>query len=103
MTASSGNSLLFKEEGSFAAELHYDASLFRAEDIRRLNEQFHTVMESALSNPETAIGELEILSGLQLRQLGVRSSTVPRPIIPTQARPPTITKSKWNVPRTTLR
>ena len=35
-------------EDSFAAEFHYDLTLFGAADVRRLSEQFQTLIESAL-------------------------------------------------------
>ena len=57
------------KENSLVVELHYDANLFRAVDIERLNEQLLTLLESALSNPETAISELTILSTAQREQL----------------------------------
>ena len=43
-------------------ELHYDSDLFCNEDIRRLSEQFHTLLTSAISSPEALIDDLEILS-----------------------------------------
>jgi amino acid adenylation domain-containing protein len=58
-----------QSEGLLSAQVHYDSNLFRAADIRRLNEQFRTLLESAVANPEAAINELEILSEPQRRQL----------------------------------
>ena len=58
-----------QKEDLLLVELHYDASLFRAEDISRLNEQFQKLLESAVCNPEAAISELEILSEAQQHQL----------------------------------
>ena len=59
----------FQKEDLVVAQFHYDSSLFRAEDIKRLNEQFHKLLESAVRNPEAAINELEILSTAQRQQL----------------------------------
>ena len=59
-------------EDSFAAEFHYDSTLFGAADVRRLSEQFQTLIESALGDPETAVSELAILSGAQRQQLIAR-------------------------------
>ena len=56
-------------EDSFAAEFHYDSTLFGAADVKRLSEQFQTLIESALGDPETAVSELAILSGAQRQQL----------------------------------
>ena len=50
-------------------ELHYDATLFRVEDIKRLVGQWQTLLESVVCDPQTAIGELEIVSGAERRQL----------------------------------
>src|SRR6185437_3856248 len=58
-----------QSDGALAAEVYYDANLFHANDIKRLNEHFHKLIESALCNPETAISELEILSRAQRQQL----------------------------------
>ncbi|MBW4617801.1 MAG: amino acid adenylation domain-containing protein [Cyanosarcina radialis HA8281-LM2] len=44
------------------AEFHYDTGVFAAEDIANLAQQFETLLDSAIANPEVAIGELEILS-----------------------------------------
>ena len=59
-------------EDSFAAEFHYDSTLFGAADVRRLSEQFQTLIESALGDPESAVSELAILSGAQRQQLIAR-------------------------------
>jgi len=56
-------------EESTIAEFNYDASLFSGEDIERLAEQFLTLVESAARNPEATVGELEILSKRDRRQL----------------------------------
>jgi amino acid adenylation domain-containing protein len=50
-------------------ELHYDAHLYRVEDIRRLAGQWHTLLESVVRDPEAAICGLEIVSGAERRQL----------------------------------
>jgi len=56
-------------EHSFAAEFHYDSTLFGAADVRRLSEQFQTLIESVLAEPEAAVSELAILNGAQRQQL----------------------------------
>jgi amino acid adenylation domain-containing protein len=50
-------------------KLHYDANLFRGEDIRRLAGQWQTLLESVVRDPEAAICELEIVSAAERRQL----------------------------------
>ena len=58
-----------QREDLLTVELHYDANLFRVEDIRRLAGQCQTLLESVVRNPEAAIGELEIVSGAERQQL----------------------------------
>jgi amino acid adenylation domain-containing protein len=50
-------------------ELHYDANLFRVEDIRRLAGQYHTLLESVVRDSEVALVALEIVSAAERRQL----------------------------------
>ncbi|HEY9853556.1 MAG TPA: amino acid adenylation domain-containing protein [Leptolyngbyaceae cyanobacterium] len=50
------------QEDSLNLEIHYDASLFSAEDIAQLAEQYQILLQSALSKPDACIDELEILS-----------------------------------------
>jgi non-ribosomal peptide synthetase component F len=56
-------------------ELHYDSNLFLEEDIRRLIDHLHTLLESAAGSPDAAIGDLEFLSEAQRRQLSVEFNT----------------------------
>jgi len=56
---------------SLIAEFHYDSHLFLADDIERLAEQFHTLLKSALNDPETTISKLEILSEVERQWLVV--------------------------------
>src|SRR5579872_61199 len=56
-------------EDFYAAEFHYDSTLFQETDVRRLSEQFHTLIENVLAEPQAAVGELTILSGAQRQQL----------------------------------
>ncbi len=58
-----------QSEGHLEVEFHYDSSVFHEQDIKRLNDQFHRLLESAAGNPEAAIGDLEILNHAQRRQL----------------------------------
>ena len=51
------------------AEFHYDANLFSIADIKRLAGHFQTLVESAVSNPEVKVSELEILSDRDRHQL----------------------------------
>jgi amino acid adenylation domain-containing protein/non-ribosomal peptide synthase protein (TIGR01720 family) len=56
---------------SVSTELHYDRGLFSEEDIKRLLEQFYTLLESALNDPTAAISELELLSDIERHRLVV--------------------------------
>ncbi|MEE8584336.1 MAG: amino acid adenylation domain-containing protein, partial [Acidobacteriota bacterium] len=50
-------------------ELHYDASRFQRDDLHRLSGQFLTLLQSALSDPQAPLGELQTLSPAERRQL----------------------------------
>jgi amino acid adenylation domain-containing protein/thioester reductase-like protein len=54
---------------SLTTEFHYDSGLYDPEDIKNLSKQFLILLESAVKNPEAAIGRLEFLSDRQLQQL----------------------------------
>ncbi|MBD2083576.1 non-ribosomal peptide synthetase [Coleofasciculus sp. FACHB-542] len=64
-----------RREESLSAEFHYDASIISVEVIQSLAEQFHALVESAANNPETAVGELNILSDRSRHQLLVEFNT----------------------------
>jgi amino acid adenylation domain-containing protein len=50
-------------------ELHYDASLYEENDVRRLAGQYQTLLESVIGNPEAQINALEMLEDVERRQL----------------------------------
>ena len=56
-------------DDSLIAEFHYDSNLFQVEDIERLARYFQTLLASVIEKPEAAIGELEILSECDRKQL----------------------------------
>ncbi|QLE49536.1 amino acid adenylation domain-containing protein [Nostoc sp. C057] len=58
-----------RQDDTLTAELHYDSSVFQAEDIKRLIEQFQTLLASAIANPDATISELEVLSQIERHQL----------------------------------
>ncbi len=58
-----------RREELVLAEFHYDANLFSLEDIKRLAEQFRTLVESAANKPDATVSELEILKRSQRQQL----------------------------------
>lgn len=62
-------SCLIKKDNELIAEFGYDSSLFRAEDIQHWAEQFQTLLESAIADPNCAISKLEILSERERQQL----------------------------------
>jgi amino acid adenylation domain-containing protein len=50
-------------------EFHYDSNLYKTEDIQRLVGQFHTLLESVITQANAPISELEILSDTERQQL----------------------------------
>ncbi len=52
-----------------AVELHYDSNFFCAEDVKRLAQEFLTLLESACANSESPIADLEVVSPNERRQL----------------------------------
>jgi non-ribosomal peptide synthetase component F len=58
-----------RRDDSLIAEFHYDSNLFQVEDIERLARYFQTLLASVIEKPEAAIGELEILSECDRKQL----------------------------------
>ncbi len=54
---------------SLVTEFHYDSLSFHANDIERLAAEFHTLLASAVHNPQMSIGELEILNSNEREQL----------------------------------
>lgn len=59
---------LHKQE-SLVAQFHYNDNIYTDETIQRLAEQFQTLVDSAATNPETAVGKLEILTVIERHQL----------------------------------
>jgi amino acid adenylation domain-containing protein/thioester reductase-like protein len=58
-----------RQDDTLNAEFHYDGNVFSADDIKRLAEQFQTLLGSAIENAETAIAQLEIISDREKQQL----------------------------------
>ncbi|MBE9120376.1 amino acid adenylation domain-containing protein [Tychonema sp. LEGE 07199] len=58
-----------RQNDSLAAEFHYDPIFLADNSIRCLAEQFYTLVQSAASNPQTAIDQLEMLSDRARHQL----------------------------------
>jgi amino acid adenylation domain-containing protein/non-ribosomal peptide synthase protein (TIGR01720 family) len=59
----------FHTEHSMLLELHYNAAVFPADAIERLAAQLHTLIASALAQPDNTISRLEILSNSERQQL----------------------------------
>jgi amino acid adenylation domain-containing protein len=55
--------------GSLLAEIQFDPRCFDGEDVRRLAEQFETLVADALERPRTSVGELELLGEAERRRL----------------------------------
>ncbi len=54
---------------SLVAEFYYDVNYYSSEAVQRLARQFHTLLNSALAEPQTLISQLEILSPSDRQQL----------------------------------
>src|SRR5262249_30553610 len=71
-----------KSAGQLVLSFVYDASLFHAEDIERLSDQFRTLVQSMLQNPGGPAGGFDIVSGLEherlLTDFSTTASTKPR-------------------------
>jgi amino acid adenylation domain-containing protein len=61
--------LIIETTGSLATSIRFNADLFDAATIARMAGHFHTLLESVIREPATAIGDLEILTGSERRQL----------------------------------
>jgi amino acid adenylation domain-containing protein/non-ribosomal peptide synthase protein (TIGR01720 family) len=59
-------------DGSWRLDFHYDASLFPREEIDLLADRFESLLRSAGSAPQTALGDLNILSPAERLQLLVQ-------------------------------
>ncbi|MBD1896809.1 non-ribosomal peptide synthetase [Coleofasciculus sp. FACHB-129] len=58
-----------RRDESLSAKFDYDAGIIGIEAIQALAEQFHSLVESAANNPETAISQLNILSDRSRHEL----------------------------------
>ncbi|MBW4602151.1 MAG: amino acid adenylation domain-containing protein [Calothrix sp. FI2-JRJ7] len=59
----------FACDNALITELHYNSAQLQTEDVQRLAEYFHQLVESAINNPQTIISKLEILNERHLQQL----------------------------------
>jgi len=58
-----------EQNAGLSIDLHYDSNLFCASDIGRFGAQFLVLLKSAIANPETTIGELDILDSGERERL----------------------------------
>jgi amino acid adenylation domain-containing protein len=61
--------LIIETTGSLSASIRFNTDLFDAATIARMAGHFQTLLESVLRDPAAAIGDLEILTGAERRQL----------------------------------
>ena len=54
---------------SLQTDFYYDAALFNESDITRLAEQFHTLLQSVVQNPEAQVKTLDIVGETERRYL----------------------------------
>ena len=59
----------FHKEDSMLMEFHYNARVFDRSIIERLSAHLDTLISSALAQPDSSIGRLEMLSGKERRKL----------------------------------
>jgi amino acid adenylation domain-containing protein/non-ribosomal peptide synthase protein (TIGR01720 family) len=71
--------ILEDSEDRFSASLQFDASLFSIDDVRRLADQLKTLIEDASNRPESALGDLEVLSDAERQLLLVEFNDTRRP------------------------
>ncbi|PSB11065.1 non-ribosomal peptide synthetase [Pleurocapsa sp. CCALA 161] len=57
------------QDNSVVTDFYYDSAQFTLEDIKRLQDQFYLLVESAVENPEAKIDTLNILSDRARNQL----------------------------------
>jgi amino acid adenylation domain-containing protein len=67
-----------REGDSVRAALVYDAALYEADDIRRLAEEFETLVASALQTPRAEVQALEIVGARERQQLLVELNRTER-------------------------
>ncbi|MBW4556599.1 MAG: amino acid adenylation domain-containing protein [Trichormus sp. ATA11-4-KO1] len=63
------NLICIDKSDSLITELHFDANLYNTQDIQTLSEQFKTLLEDAIANPEATISQLNILSDRTLQKI----------------------------------
>ena len=63
------NLVCIQEKGRLQFQMHFDASLYRDEDVRRLGEQFLSLIGGVTKSPETAIGRLSVVGERERRQV----------------------------------
>lgn len=54
---------------SITGALHYDASLFGIDEVRRISAQFETLVESVVANPLSLVRQLRVVSEFERSQL----------------------------------
>jgi amino acid adenylation domain-containing protein len=60
---------IFETESSMLAQFEYNTALFRDSTIQRMLAHFHTLLESALTNPTQSIATLPLLTAPEKEQL----------------------------------
>src|SRR5688572_18869299 len=67
-----------RRQRSLMTGFHYNSNSLKHEDIKRLAEQYRTLLKSLLENTEKTVAELEILSTEERKQLLAASAAIPR-------------------------
>lgn len=58
-----------RSEESLVTEFHYDSNLIDSDNIEQLSKQFHLLLKNIISHPEATVGDFEILSGEERKQI----------------------------------
>ncbi len=61
--------LIIETSGSLAASIRFNTDLFDTSTIARMADHYHALLESILRNPGASIGDLDILTAAERRQL----------------------------------
>ena len=61
--------LIIETSGSLAASIRFNTDLFDTSTIARMADHYHAMLESILRDPEASIGDLDVLSVAERRQL----------------------------------
>jgi amino acid adenylation domain-containing protein/non-ribosomal peptide synthase protein (TIGR01720 family)/FkbM family methyltransferase len=65
--------------GSLITEFYYDPQVFGLDNVRRIADHFHILVEAVLANPHSEVDKLNLLSGAERHQLLISSNQTDAP------------------------